>query len=296
MQQPDFKTRKKALSLTTAEVAYLADLPVSTVSKIMTGETKHPTTITIEKIDMALRKEESKKRLEHYLLAMKDFLLEHQEEKFNAEVFEKSYRKEHNLEDKPITEADSLSEPYPIWGNVALKKELSTSIKDFFRLSVENRWIELVNGNIIVNEAPGMAHQMIVKSINKQIERFIDDNKGTCQVFDVGINVQLSKDEDTILIPDILVICDKNKIKDFGILGAPDWVIEVVSPSTRHYDYKKKTYKYLSEGVRELWLVDIEKKIVVTYVEGEYMLSHLYRFGDEIPVAIYDGKLEIVVE
>lgn len=296
MQKPDYKTRKKALSLTTAEVAYMANLPVSTVSKIMTGETKHPTAITIEKIESVFHKEESRKRLEAYLLAMKDYLMEHRDEDFSSEEFEKSYRAKHSLENKPIAEADSLSEPYPIWGNVALKKRLSTSVKDYFKMSIENRWVELADGNIIVNEAPGMAHQLLVKSINKQIESFIDDNAGKCQVFDMGINVRLDEEEDTILIPDILVICDKDKIKDFGILGAPDWVIEVVSPSTRQYDYKKKTYKYLSHGVRELWLVDPEKKVVVTYIDGEYMMSHLYQFGDSIPVSIYDGKLKIVVQ
>lgn len=295
MEKPDFRTRKKALSLTTAEVALLAELPVGTVSKIMTGETKNPTPLTIEKIDTALKKEEARHRLEAYLLAMKDYCMEHQTEKFDSSKFEKIYRDKHKLEDKPISEANSLSEPYPIWGNVAVKKQKSTSVKDYFKMAVENRWIELADGRLVINEAPGMAHQMLVKSINKQIEHFIDENHGDCQVFDVGINVQLDKEEDTILIPDILVICDKNKIKEFGILGAPDWVIEVVSPSTRHYDYKKKTYKYLSCGVREVWLVDPEKKVIVTYVDGEYMMSHLYKFGDEVPVAIYDGRLKIKV-
>ena len=295
MNKPDLKTRKKALSLTTAEVALLADLPVSTVSKIMTGETKNPTTLTIEKIDAALKKEEARCRLEAYLLAMKDYCIEHQTEDFDSSKFEKIYRKKHKLEDKPISEADSLLEPYPIWGNAALKKKKSVSVKEYFKMSVENRWVELVDGRMVINEAPGMAHQMLVKSINKQIEHFIDENHGDCQVFDMGVNVQLDANEDTILIPDILVICDKSKIKDFGILGAPDWVIEVVSPSTRHYDYKKKTYKYLSHGVREVWLVDPDKKVIVTYVDGEYMMSHLYQFGDEVPVAIYDGRLKISV-
>lgn len=296
MNKPDFKTRKKALSLTTAEVALLAELPVSTVSKIMTGETKCPTEITIEKIDAALSKEEARWRLEAYLLAIKDYCMEHKKEKFDSSEFEQVYRKKHDLEDKPISEANSKSESYPIWGNVAVKRQKSTSVKDFFKMSVENRWIELVDGKIIINEAPGMAHQMLVKSINKQIEHFIDENHGDCQAFDVGVNVQLDANEDTILIPDILVICDKSKIKDFGILGAPDWVIEVVSPSTRHYDYKKKTYKYLNHGVREVWLVDPEKKVIVTYVDGEYMMSHLYQFGDEVPVSIYDERLKILVE
>ena len=292
----DLRTRKIALNISTAELAYMAEVPIGTVSKIMTGETKSPKAITIEKIDTALKKEEQKRRLEAYLNAMKEYYLVHPDKEVNVVEFEAIYRKIHGLEDKPIAQADSLTEEYPIWGNLANRKENSVTVKDFFHMGIENRSIELFEGKLIVNEAPGLQHQLMVKRINKQIEAFIDSNHGKCQVFDMGLNVRLNENEDTVLIPDLLVICDERKLKSFGILGAPDFIIEVSSPSTRRYDLKKKVYKYLIHGVREVWIVDLEKRVVVTYVDDDYMVNHLYQFGTDIPVSIYDGRLTINID
>lgn len=295
MNTDNIRIRKKALNITTAQLAYLADLPVGTVSKIITGETKNPKQITIDKLNEALIKEESRMRISAYLKEMKEYYESHPEILGGPNDFEPIYRKRHNLEDKPLELADSLSEEYPIWGNIARKPRHTEKADDFLQAGNENRFIELLDGTRIYNEAPSLNHQLIVKSINRQIESYIAEKGGDCRVFDMGINVRLDEDEDTILIPDILVLCDEAKYKPFGILGAPDWVIEVVSKSTRRYDFKQKTYKYLMNGVRELWLVDMERKIVVVYTDGEYMLSHIYPFDESIPVGIYDKQLTITV-
>ena len=293
MNIDELKKRKKQLKLTVSDLAILADLPQGTVSKIMTGETKMPRLETMEHLEMAICREEQKRRIEAYLCAMKEYLQVHIEMIEAPYKFETIYRRIHNLEDKPIALADSLSERVPIWGKLALDKKKKISTNSFLHMGYENRWVELYEGTVIVSEAPGIEHQLMVKSINKQIEKYIEENQGKCQVFDMGLNVKLDEDEDSILIPDILVLCDEQKMRSFGVQGAPDWVIEVVSPSTRQYDYKKKSMKYLSHGVRELWLVDLEKRIVITYVNQEYAVSAIYPFGESVPVRIYDGKLRI---
>lgn len=291
----DFAKRKKALSITTAQLAYLADLPVGTVSKIITGETKNPKLSTIEKLDSALCKEEAKRRLSAYLQAMKEYYEAHPDAPRGPNDFEPIYRKMHNLENKPIEYADSLTEDYPIWANLALKRAGKIKSEDFLREGNDNRFVELFEGKKIYNEAPSLDHQLIVKSIAKQIDTYIDAHNGKCSVFDMGINVRLDENEDTILIPDILVLCDEEKYRPYGILGAPDWIIEVASASSRKYDFKDKSIKYLRSGVRELWLVDPEKEIVVVYTDEEYFLSHLYHFGENIPVKIYNNELTICV-
>ena len=93
--------------------------------------------------------------------------------------------------------------------------------------------------------------------------------------------------------PDISIICDPNKLDEKGCHGAPDWVIEIVSPRSRSMDYYKKLLKYNTAGVREYWVVDPEKKLVTVYrFEREEMEE--YSFGEDVPVGIYeDFKLKV---
>ena len=86
---------------------------------------------------------------------------------------------------------------------------------------------------------------------------------------------------------DVSVICNKDKITDKGCNGAPDWIVEIVSPSTRRMDYYKKLFKYRSAGVREYWIADIEKQIVMVY-DFEHDNMEEYSFRDDIPVGIYE--------
>ena len=89
------------------------------------------------------------------------------------------------------------------------------------------------------------------------------------------------------------VVCDPEKVKDWGIWGAPDFVLEVLSPSTKNKDTMLKLRKYKQAGVREYWVVDLENKIVVTYLFGEKTETGIYGFDSRIPVGIYGGELEI---
>ncbi|HIQ96807.1 MAG TPA: Uma2 family endonuclease, partial [Candidatus Limivivens merdigallinarum] len=94
---------------------------------------------------------------------------------------------------------------------------------------------------------------------------------------------------------DISVICDKSKLDDRGCNGAPDWIIEIVSPSSKRMDYFIKLFKYQTAGVKEYWIVDLDRKLVIVY-EFEKDDGNTYVFTDEIPVGIYDGDLKIKIE
>ena len=123
----------------------------------------------------------------------------------------------------------------------------------------------------------------------------MEKNRGKCEVFDVGVNVYLDEDEYTLVIPDIAVVCDESKVSEQGIFGAPDWVLEVVSPSTRQNDYHKKLHKYMDAGVREYWIVDMDRQMVSVCINGEPMQVTIYGFDDKIPVGIYGGELVLDV-
>ena len=147
---------------------------------------------------------------------------------------------------------------------------------------------ELIDGQIYSMAPPNTRHQRILNYINTEINMYIRKNNGECEVFPAPFAVFLNDDDMNYVEPDISVICDKNKISDKGCQGAPDWVVEIISPSSRAMDYFTKLFKYQKSGVREYWIVDpIKQRITVYFFEKE--LVEEYSFGEEIPVGIYEG-------
>jgi Uma2 family endonuclease len=291
----DIRRRKKELNLTTAEIAYRAKLPVSTVSKVMTGETTRPRYITVEKINEVLAREEMLIRVRAYIDELLAYIKEHPDEDVDQIKFEKEYRRRNNLDksslpySKPIDTA--VVQPS---GNLAILRTERVNIEQLLDLEQDRR-LELIDGHLIVNEFPGMRHQLLVKNLGKVIDRYIDETGGECLMLNVGANVRLDEDDYNLVGPDIVVLCDSNKVEELGIIGAPDWIIEVVSPSSRGRDYKLKMCKYINAGVREYWIIDPEKEKVTTYIEGEPTMAYVYGFDDDIPVYIYEGKLKICI-
>ena len=287
----ELKARKKQLNLSTKDLAYLAELPLSTVSKIFTGETKNPSYLTIEKLDATLNREEMLVRVHAYEQAMKQYFLEHPEDAGDQNKFEAIYRRENHLNHAPIPYAVSVEEDFDTRGHLALQHGTMT-VSELADLG-EQKGYQLIDGHMIVAEMAGVLHQRMVRHIGRQIEQFILDNGGKCEVFDVGVNVFLDEDDLTLVIPDIAVVCNPSMIDDRGIQGAPDWIVEVVSASTRKIDYHKKLHKYMDSGVREYWIVDIDRQMVTVCVNGEPMQISIFNFEQDIPVMIYDKKLLI---
>lgn len=294
MDISELKKRKNKLKLTTHQLSELADAPYSTVSKIMTGETKNPSYVIIDKIDKALSKEEMRARIQKYAEEWKQYVNAHSDEEVDQWEFEKEYRKKHFLNDEPIPFAVPVEEKdFDYAVNLPKGKRVTADILQMFD---EKKKTELLDGRLIFNNSPSLEHQNLVMSLGKKIDKFIEDNHGKCRMINVDVDVRLDEDDYTVLIPDLMVICNPEIIRNDGIWGAPDWVIEVTSPSTRQMDYGKKMHKYLLSGVREYWIVDPQKKKVVVYTEGELIVAHLYSFEDEIPVYIYDRKLKVKIK
>ena len=159
--------------------------------------------------------------------------------------------------------------------------------------SPEDERMELIDGYFYDMASPGRLHQKILGLLFRKIGDYIDTKGGKCEVYSAPFSVQLKKEEDTVFEPDISVICDPGKLNDRGCLGAPDWIIEIVSPGNPGHDYITKLNKYMEGGVREYWIVDPEKEKVTVYA-GEIALAtpETYRFTDTIKAGIYED-LEI---
>ena len=175
----------------------------------------------------------------------------------------------------------------------AFKKEKVYTIEDIYALPDGER-AELIDGKIYYMAPPNTKHQMLVMNMAYQIKDYIVRNNGECDVFPAPFAVFLYENDTNYVEPDISVICDKNKITDKGCNGAPDWVIEIVSPSSRSMDYYTKLFKYRTAGVREYWITDpVKQRITVYFFEKETIEE--YPFGTDIPVGIYEG-FEMKVE
>ncbi len=161
------------------------------------------------------------------------------------------------------------------------------SIEDIYNLP-EGQHAELIDGELYMMAAPSTKHQRLVTEFTYLIKDYIKRNNGECEIFPSPFAVFLNADNEIYLEPDISVICDKDKLTEEGCVGAPDWIIEIVSPSSRPMDYNKKLFKYRTAGVREYWIVDYERNIITVYnFENDEMTDHT--FSDKVKTRIFDN-------
>lgn len=146
---------------------------------------------------------------------------------------------------------------------------------------------ELIDGKIYNMAPPSRNHQRIILELSIVISNYIKNRNGSCEVNVAPFAVFLNDDNKNYVEPDISIICDANKLDDKGCHGAPDWIIEIVSPGTQSRDYGIKLFKYRMSGVREYWIVNPERKMVNVYDFENDEATAVYSFDDTIPVTIY---------
>ena len=180
---------------------------------------------------------------------------------------------------------------------LALKKvEEKYTYGDYCCWPDSERW-ELIHGiAYCMSPAPLRIHQKISIELCRQFSNYLVNKP--CEVFDAPFDVRLSEadelDEDieTVVQPDILVVCDESKLDEKGCRGAPDLIIEITSPSTASKDIKEKFYLYEQHGVKEYWIVyPLEKNILVYKLasDGQYGRPEIYVRNDKIKVGILKG-------
>ena len=155
---------------------------------------------------------------------------------------------------------------------------------------------ELYDGIPVAMASPSDVHQLISVELLRQFANFLVGKP--CKVFHAPFDVRLfdtddDKPEDSkyVLQPDLMVVCDKSKVDRHGIHGAPDLVVEILSPSTRGNDRLRKYNLYQQAGVREYWIVDPDMGVLQVYTleDGQYHAADVYTAGSTVPVGVLEG-------
>ena len=263
----EMKERKKELGYTNEQVSRLAGIPLSTVQKIFGGLTSAPRYETICKLENLLAPS---------ALQVPDASLPPVPEAPHIPL-------------RAISHDDMVSEnAFPYGG----KKQGEYTIEDYYALPDDQR-AELIDGYFYDMATPSLPHQDVIGILHAEFKTFVRKNKGPCRVYLSPVSVQLDCDDKTMVEPDLIVICSKDKLLRRCCFGAPDLVIEVLSPSTRRKDIRIKTTKYEHAGVREYWMIDPDKKQVMTYFFEDDGFPSIYGFDAVIPVRIWDNQLKI---
>lgn len=177
--------------------------------------------------------------------------------------------------------------------SMPLPREQICTSEDYWNLP-EGERAELIDGQLYSMAPPSRIHQELISEFTQSIGSYIKLNGGNCKIYPAPFAVNLDAQNKNWVEPDISVICDKSKLTDRGCQGAPDWIIEVVSPSTQSHDYLKKLWLYQKNDVREYWIVNPKTESVMVYTFTEDS-SASYSFGDIIPAGIYKGRFSICV-
>lgn len=246
------------------QLSQLTGIPKGTIQKIFTGVTKSPRYETLQALERVLKPVNQVEPVELAKEAHSD----------------------------SINQPDMIAEAAVPYGQ---KRQGEYTLEDYYALPEDKRY-ELIDGVLYEMTAPTTVHQIIALQMCYQIERFIEEKEGDCMTYIAPVDVQLDCDDKTMVEPDVIILCDRSKDINRCIYGAPDFVAEVLSKSTRRKDIGVKTYKYANAGVREYWIIDPKDRKVIVYQfaqeEGEDTVS-IYGFQDKIPVGIYHGALEI---
>lgn len=173
----------------------------------------------------------------------------------------------------------------------ALQPQPQTMTLEEYEALPESRRVEVFDSIVYDMASPSRIHQALSMELSNILYNYIKTKKGSCQVFHAPFDVKLSDQPLTIVQPDIMMICDKEKLDEKRCNGAPDFIIEIVSPGNPSDDYIRKPYYYKNAGVREYWIVDPRRKTVtVNYFEGN-IVSVPYPFDSVIKVNICEDLL-----
>ncbi len=250
MNISDLRQLKKEAAMTNAEIAELSGIPFSTVNKIFSGATENPRYAT--------------------LLAIEEVLTKKQKLPFTYDEFRQ----------EPCLVRETASS----YCYTARKYDYT----DIDALS-EGTHAELIDGKLYLLATPNRIHQYLVGELYFSFKVHIRANKGNCHVYISPFAVRLFADDSTHVEPDLVVICDKNKLTEKGCNGAPDIAVEIISPSNAKHDYITKLAKYQKAGVREYWIINPEtsKTLVMNFENSEN--TGEYDFEETVTSGVLEG-------
>ncbi|MBR2547298.1 MAG: Uma2 family endonuclease [Eubacterium sp.] len=279
----EMKNIKREHGLTYDDISKKTGVPLGTVTKIFTGVSTSPRRATIEKLSgffAMLNKSTIEERHDYYIRNyLPPLSTQHQGDVLSDNMAEYAAVRSEAVDTR--------------WG-IPVKKQGDYTIEDYYMIPDEFR-VELIDGVIYDMGAPTTIHQFLVGEIYVLFHDYIKANKGGCIPYLSPVSVELESSRDTVVQPDMMVLCKDrmDRLKRGRIYGGPDLVVEIISPSTKRKDCIDKLHNYEKGGVREYWIVDPDKKMVMVYDFSSEVSPTIYGFRDKIPVDIYNGDLVI---
>ena len=273
--------RKRELGLTNSMIAEASGIPLGTVRKIFSGETKAPRKAALDAITGVLsegnrtdtRNPGSSRAIGRDTGEQDDSL------------YGRMSRRSGNRISLRESQAAYVYNAFP-------KGNLTT--EDYYALPDEQR-VELIDGVFYDMSAPSVIHQTILGELYLLFRECVDLHGCPCKVLLSPCDVRLDRDNRTMVQPDLIVICEHYDIHAKALEGAPDLLVEILSPSTRSKDMLLKLHKYRSAGVREYWIIDSDNRTILVYdfENGDGFTSESYSFDDTIPIRISGEKCSI---
>lgn len=268
----EMRERKRELGYTNQMISDRTGIPLSTVQKIFAGATTSPRRETVLALE-ALLDPHSRIKYEEVNKTTGSF-------RDPASAYGGSAGR---MNDKRTVESS----------HIMTGSALGPYTLEDYLLLPEDRRVELIDGVFYDMASPTTIHQSIAGFLYTNFLDYVMKNKGPCYPFIAPVDVQLDCDDKTVIQPDVLIVCDRSKFRNGRVFGAPDLVVEVLSPSSKKKDMQIKLSKYYDAGVREYWIVDPEKKILVQYDMEHMELPSVYNAESTIPVLIWNGEYSI---
>ena len=284
MNIDEMKRIKREHGMTYEMISKESGVPLATVQKIFAGISKSPRYSTMDKLEAFFMWMDTRTIEERYHEYLKDHYIPDYGKTFSDEEVSEHVREYASVRDEHTRRR---------WG-IPYKEQGEYTKEDYYMIPGEYR-VELIEGKIHKLNSPKTRHQAIVGELFRLLANYIHNGKGGCVPLLSPYSVELETKKDTVVQPDLLVICKERRknIKIGHMYGAPDLIVEVLSPSTKKYDMLDKLHVYQISGVREYWIVDLYEKHVIVYDFSSEVTPSIYGFSDKVPVGIYDGDLVI---
>ncbi|MBQ9611464.1 MAG: Uma2 family endonuclease [Lachnospiraceae bacterium] len=267
----EMRERKKALGYSNETIADKSGVPLATVQKVLSGTTQNPRQKTVEALARVLQ--DNGNSLESLPYAVdKDGMITKRIDQWD-----------------PVLKANIVREAAAEYG-----VSRNYTIDDI-RALPEGIRAELIDGKMYFMATPNRIHQRINGGVYLAVANYMRDSGKDCEVYIPPYGVYLHADDSEYFEPDLTVFCDHSKSANDGCHGAPDWIIEIVSPSSKANDYGKKLFKYREAGVKLYWIIDPMREMTLIYdFTEDDKTTGLYPFTEELICSLFED-LKITV-
>ena len=294
MTVEEMNAEKERLHYTNEMIAQKSGVPLPTVQKVLSGTTKHPRYKTMEALEAVFRRADAGR---YY-----DYVGEHG----STQVKESGLAYDLYGTGDPVTtdttypfgEVTEYSEeglPIHPRYRIPIRKQGDYTTDDLDKIPDDIR-VELIDGVIYDLASPTSIHQTILGAVFVIMSNYSIENGRHCMPYIAPLDVKFDHSKKTKVQPDLLVVCEKDDEEDPDNdteVQSPDFIMEVLSPSSKKVDMLIKLNKYFRVGVREYWIVDPKEEAVIVYDFENDVLNKRYSFDEEVPVAISGGDLKI---